>query len=53
MNTQDDTAHYAHLGGLAVGAGLFVLLKPSMVTLFECIQQPDEEREGTENSWLA
>jgi membrane associated rhomboid family serine protease len=42
-NAQDGVAYLAHLGGLVIGAGSFVLMKPKGVTLFECIPQPGEE----------
>jgi membrane associated rhomboid family serine protease len=36
--TQDDVAYWAHVGGLATGAILFVLMRPPGVQLFECAQ---------------
>ncbi|MGO9361764.1 MAG: rhomboid family intramembrane serine protease [Xanthobacteraceae bacterium] len=42
-DTQDGVAYLAHLGGLVAGAGLFALMKPQGVSLFECIPQPGEE----------
>jgi membrane associated rhomboid family serine protease len=42
-DTQDGVAYLAHLGGLVAGAGLFALMKPRGVSLFECIPQPGEE----------
>jgi membrane associated rhomboid family serine protease len=35
---QDDVAYWAHVGGLATGAILFVLMRPPGVALFECTQ---------------
>ncbi|MBI3702094.1 MAG: rhomboid family intramembrane serine protease [Afipia sp.] len=42
---QDGTAYLAHLGGLVVGAIMFVVLKPTGVKLFECIPQKGESGE--------
>jgi membrane associated rhomboid family serine protease len=36
--TMDGTAYWAHVGGLATGAILFVLLRPPGVRLLECVQ---------------
>ncbi len=36
--TQDNVAYWAHVGGLATGAILFVLMRPPGVELFECVQ---------------
>jgi len=35
---QDGVAYWAHVGGLATGAILFVLMRPPGVQLFECIE---------------
>jgi len=37
----DGVAYAAHVGGLAAGAVLFLLLRPATVDLFECIEEPD------------
>jgi membrane associated rhomboid family serine protease len=34
-------AYAAHLGGLAAGAGLFLMMRPAGVVLLECIEQPE------------
>lgn len=36
--TQGGVAYWAHVGGLATGAALFLLLRPPGVRLFECTQ---------------
>jgi membrane associated rhomboid family serine protease len=36
--TNDNIAYWAHVGGLATGAILFVLMRPPGVRLFECVQ---------------
>ncbi len=36
----DGVAYWAHVGGLAAGAGLFTLLRRPGVTLFECVSAP-------------
>jgi membrane associated rhomboid family serine protease len=36
--TSDGVAYWAHVGGLATGAILFVLMRPPGVELFECVQ---------------
>jgi membrane associated rhomboid family serine protease len=41
VQTQDDVAYMAHVGGLVAGAVLFPLLRHRAVRLFECFQ-PDE-----------
>ncbi len=43
----DGVAYAAHLSGLIAGAGLFWLMRPRNVELFECIDQPGEESEAT------
>jgi len=35
---QDGVGYWAHIGGLITGAVLFVLMRPSGVALFECIE---------------
>jgi len=35
---QDGVAYWAHVGGLAAGAGLFVVMRPAGVRLFDCAQ---------------
>jgi membrane associated rhomboid family serine protease len=35
---QDNVAYWAHVGGLATGAILFVLMRPPGIALFECVQ---------------
>jgi membrane associated rhomboid family serine protease len=42
--TDDGVAYGAHLGGLVAGAALFWLLRPRTVGLFECMEQPGEEK---------
>jgi membrane associated rhomboid family serine protease len=37
---QDGVAYWAHVGGLAAGAVLFLVLRPAGVRLFECAQPP-------------
>jgi membrane associated rhomboid family serine protease len=34
---EDDVAYWAHIGGLAVGAILFTLMRPPGIQLFECV----------------
>jgi membrane associated rhomboid family serine protease len=36
--TQDGVAYWAHVGGLATGAVLLLLMRPAGVRLFECVQ---------------
>lgn len=43
---QDGIAYWAHVGGLATGAALFLLLRPSGTRLFACAQ-PQEWPSGT------
>ncbi len=43
----DGVAYGAHLFGLLAGAGLFWLMRPGNVELFECVEQPGEEGEAT------
>jgi rhomboid family protein len=38
VQTQDEVAYMAHLGGLVVGAVLFLLMRPAGVKLFECFE---------------
>lgn len=38
---QDGIAYWAHIGGLATGAGLFLLLRPAGTPLFACTQPQD------------
>lgn len=38
---QDGIAYWAHVGGLATGAALFLLLRPSGTRLFACTQPPE------------
>ena len=38
----DGVAYAAHVGGLIVGAGLFVLMRPSGTALLQCREQPGE-----------
>jgi membrane associated rhomboid family serine protease len=45
-HTEDGVAYAAHLGGLVVGAGLFWLMRPRNVALFECVEQPGEEEKA-------
>jgi membrane associated rhomboid family serine protease len=41
----NDVAYMAHVGGFLAGAGLFFVLRPASVRLFECIRQgPEVER---------
>ncbi|MGB6536612.1 MAG: rhomboid family intramembrane serine protease [Xanthobacteraceae bacterium] len=37
---QDGIAYWAHVGGFAAGAVLFLLMRPAGTVLFECTQQP-------------
>ena len=43
-NANDNVAYVAHLGGLAAGAALFLLMKPASVRLFECVGEADTWR---------
>jgi membrane associated rhomboid family serine protease len=43
--TEDGVAYWAHVGGLATGAILFVLMRPPGVQLFECVQ-PEQVAAG-------
>jgi membrane associated rhomboid family serine protease len=45
-NTSDGVAYGAHIGGLIAGAGLFLVMRPAGVELFECIEQPGETETG-------
>lgn len=36
--TQDGVAYWAHVGGLATGAALFMVMRPRGTPLFECMQ---------------
>jgi membrane associated rhomboid family serine protease len=38
---EDGVAYAAHLGGLAAGAGLFLMMRPASVILFACNEQPE------------
>lgn len=42
-STDDGVAYGAHVGGLVAGAGLFFLLRPAGIELFECMEQAGEE----------
>ena len=50
---QEGIAYWAHVGGLATGAVLFLLLRPPGTRLFECTQSPlpppDTEQHGYHN----
>jgi membrane associated rhomboid family serine protease len=46
VQTADDVAYVAHIGGVLAGAGLFPLLRYRTVRLFECIR-PKPEPEPT------
>ena len=39
VQTQDEVAYMAHLGGLVIGAVLFPLMRPAGVKLFECFER--------------
>jgi membrane associated rhomboid family serine protease len=39
VQTQDDVAYMAHVGGVVAGAGLFPLLRYRTVRLFECVRE--------------
>jgi len=41
-STDDGVAYGAHVGGLIAGTGLFYLLRPHGLELFECMEQPGE-----------
>ncbi len=43
----NEVAYVAHLGGLAGGIGLLLLLRPAGLRLFECIGEPDSWRSIT------
>jgi rhomboid family protein len=43
VQTHDDVAYMAHIGGVAAGACLFPLLRYRTVRLFECIRSHDQE----------
>jgi len=45
---QDGIAYWAHVGGLATGAVLFLLLRPPGVRLFECTQPQALQQEAAE-----
>ncbi len=40
--TNDGVAYVAHGGGLIAGALLFLVMRPTGVHLFECVEQPEE-----------
>ena len=42
VQTHDDVAYMAHMGGLAAGAVMFPFLRYRTVRLFECIRQPEK-----------
>lgn len=47
VRTEDGVAYWAHIGGLATGAVLFLVMRPPGVALFECMQPdsvPADER---------
>ena len=41
--SRSEVAYWCHFGGMLAGAGLFPLMKPRSVKLFECIR-PERER---------
>lgn len=42
VQTQDEVAYMAHVGGLIAGAAMFALLRRRAVRLFECIRRSEE-----------
>jgi membrane associated rhomboid family serine protease len=46
QNSNDGVAYLAHVGGLAAGAILFLIMRPSGVQLFACVN-PDEQPTAT------
>jgi membrane associated rhomboid family serine protease len=42
QHSDDGVAYLAHVGGLAAGAILFVVMRPAGVELFECVDPADE-----------
>jgi len=46
QNSDDGVAYLAHIGGLAAGAILFLVMRPPGVELFQCID-PDEQTATT------
>jgi membrane associated rhomboid family serine protease len=42
QRSEDGVAYLAHVGGLAAGALLFLVMRPSGVELFECVDHADE-----------
>lgn len=38
----DNVAYLAHIGGLVAGVGLFLILRPPGVKLFQCVEQSDD-----------
>jgi membrane associated rhomboid family serine protease len=43
---QDGVAYWAHVGGLIVGAVLFVVMRPAGVKLFDCVHSEPVEQGG-------
>ena len=43
VQTHDDVAYMAHVGGLVSGAALFPLLRYRAVRLFECFRPAEEQ----------
>jgi membrane associated rhomboid family serine protease len=46
MRTEDDVAYWAHIGGLATGALLFVLMRPRGIALLVCREPADTDVTG-------
>ncbi|MBO0755202.1 MAG: rhomboid family intramembrane serine protease, partial [Bradyrhizobiaceae bacterium] len=42
QDSKDGVAYLAHVGGLAAGAILFLVMRPAGVELFECFDPADE-----------
>jgi membrane associated rhomboid family serine protease len=42
QHSEDGVAYLAHVGGLAAGALLFLVMRPAGVQLFECVDHANE-----------
>jgi membrane associated rhomboid family serine protease len=42
QNSDDGVAYLAHVGGLIAGALLFLVMRPSSVQLFECVDTDEQ-----------
>jgi membrane associated rhomboid family serine protease len=45
-NGEDQVAYAAHLGGLAAGVVLLLLMRPPHVRLLECVWDPEKKTSG-------